>query len=152
MEILRTALDTHPTHADNEAINLLAELYVVSKKYQEAYDVSTGVCWSGRNGEPSLVPRTYLCGLIMRLWESVSLIPRLPSAREPRPQAPLHMGASSPGSPPHGSLVPRLPSTWEPHPQAPLHTGASSPGSPPHGSLVPRLPSHGSLGTRLGEL
>jgi len=43
IEVLSTALNAHPALADDEATNLLAELYIVSKKFQEAYDVSASI-------------------------------------------------------------------------------------------------------------
>ena len=39
IECIKQAIDNHPTHVDEDAVNILAELYIVQKKYAEVYEV-----------------------------------------------------------------------------------------------------------------
>lgn len=50
--LLQGVLGTHPSHMDEEGINLLAELCSVTKRYQEVFSVSLYLCEGtcGRGG------------------------------------------------------------------------------------------------------
>ena len=50
--LLQGVLGTHPSHMDEEGINLLAELCSVTKRYQEVFSVSLYMCEGtcGRGG------------------------------------------------------------------------------------------------------
>jgi len=50
--LLQGVLGTHPSHMDEEGINLLAELCSVTKRYQEVFSVSLYMCegMCGREG------------------------------------------------------------------------------------------------------
>lgn len=41
IECIKQAIDNHPTHVDEDAVNILAELYIVQKKYAEVYEIIT---------------------------------------------------------------------------------------------------------------
>ena len=44
VSVLQTAISLHPAAVDEETINILAELLVAAKSYQEAFQVCVCVC------------------------------------------------------------------------------------------------------------